>query len=506
MTMDIQEVILEILDKGCADGCIQDTRKIEGFETVDQLQVLGVLKSLESKEIVKYETIEQEILTLTSEGEEILENGSHEVRLFNIIPAQGMEGLEISKVSEILGASVGKIGQGKAFQNKWIKKTADNKLERVVDAVTDETQKALALISSGSIGDGGAGVALDAKMIKELKRRKLIVGVKKQTYKVFKGQKYSRQVKQEATDLTYEMLQSGSWKDSEFKKFNFNSKGIPSAGGSIHPLLKVMEEFQQIFFEMGFEEMKTDKYVETSFWNFDSLYIPQQHPARESQDTFFIKDPQHAKSLPDFQNLVQQVHEIGGFGSIGYRYPWSKTESQKLVLRTHTTAVSAYMLHKLSKSGRKLPMKLFSIDRVFRNESVDATHLAEFHQVEGVIADKSISLGTLITFMDVFFGKMGIKKLKFKPAYNPYTEPSLEVFSWHEGFQKWVEIGNSGIFRPEMVRALGLEPGVQVIGFGLSLERPTMIKYGINNIRSLVGHKVDINMVKSNPFCRLDKN
>jgi len=168
------------------------------------------------------------------------------------------------------------------------------------------------------------------------------------------------------------------------------------------------------------------------------------------------------------------VHQSGKYGSIGYRYPFKEDESLRLVLRTHTTAISTYILHKLAANPR--PARYFSIDRVFRNESVDATHLAEFHQVEGVIADFGLTLGGLIGFMEVFFAKMGIHKLRFKPAYNPYTEPSMEIFGFHEGLDKWVEIGNSGMFRPEMLEPMGLPKDMRVYGWGLSLERPTMIK------------------------------
>ena len=242
--------------------------------------------------------------------------------------------------------------------------------------------------------------------------------------------------------------------------------------------------------------------METGFWNFDALFVPQQHPARDQQDTFFISDPpkadkprglQHQQQhLPttalaqepeserksqdyeEYWNNVKETHENGKYGSVGYRYPWKEDESLRLVLRTHTTATSSYMLRQLAANPR--PARYFSIDRVFRNESVDATHLAEFHQVEGVIADWNLSLGGLIGFMEVFFGKMGIHQLRFKPAYNPYTEPSLEIFSYHAGLHKWVEIGNSGMFRPEMLEPMGLPKDMRVYGWGLSLERPTMIK------------------------------
>jgi len=180
-------------------------------------------------------------------------------------------------------------------------------------------------------------------------------------------------------------------------------------------------------------------------------------------------------------------------------------EARKNLLRTHTTAVSARMLYECAQKDTFVPQKLFSIDKVFRNETLDNTHLAEFHQIEGVVCDYGITLGHCIGVINTFFTKLGIQKLRFKPAYNPYTEPSMEIFSYHEGLQKWLEIGNSGMFRPEMLQPMGLPEGVNCIGFGLSIERPTMIKYKIDNIRDLVGHKVDLDMVKKNPLCRIVK-
>merc|ERR1711865_81718 len=146
--------------------------------------------------------------------------------------------------------------------------------------------------------------------------------------------------------------------------------------------------------------------------------------------------------------------------------------------------------------------KFFSIDRVFRNEALDATHLAEFHQVEFMMMDFNLSLGDLIGLLNDFFTRaLGMSNLRFKPTYNPYTEPSMEIFAWHDGLGKWVEIGNSGVFRPEMLLPMGFPENVRVIAGGLSLERPTMIKYGYKNIRDLFGHRVNLQMIRENPIC-----
>lgn len=257
--------------------------------------------------------------------------------------------------------------------------------------------------------------------------------------------------------------------------------------------------------EMGFEEMPTNKWVESSFWNFDALFQPQSHPARDAHDTFFIKSPGITNSVPeDYYETVKSTHENGGgFGSIGYGCNFKREEATKNLLRTHTTAISAQMLYKLAKQeGGFTPKKYFSIDRVFRNEAMDATHLCEFHQVEGLVADRNLTLGHLIGTIRTFFEKIGITQLRFKPAYNPYTEPSMEIFGYHPELKKWTEIGNSGMFRPEMLLPMGLPPDVRVIAWGLSLERPTMIKYRIENIRDLFGHKADLPKQRNAPIAR----
>lgn len=465
----------------------------EAFPSIPSVTIKSALDRLASRQMVEYDTVEREIAALTKEGEEIANNGSHEAKVFEAVVA-ALDGLKIGDLPGIVGKDNAKVGQGNAFKRGWIKK--DGVLLRAnTETIVDETREQLLTVQRTE-------TLADQKALSDLKRRKLVSFQKVINFKISKGPKYAPEFVKEETDLTVEMLTNGSWKTAKLKPYNFKAKGAPTPSGAFHPLNKVRQEFRSIFFEMGFEEMPTNRFVETGFWNFDALFVPQQHPARDLQDTFYISDP--AKADPpredpendphrpkyvqpasstttqkplDYKQYwedVREVHENGKYGSVGYRYPWNADESLRLVLRTHTTSVSTYMLHKLAANPR--PARYFSIDRVFRNEAVDATHLAEFHQIEGVIADFGLTLGGLIGFMEVFFAKMGIHQLRFKPAYNPYTEPSMEIFGYHEGLGKWVEIGNSGMFRPEMLEPMGLPKNMQVYGFGLSLERPTMIK------------------------------
>lgn len=491
---DFQVNILKIVDKY---GEVKNTLETPELKDIDANVLHSNLTSLWSKELINFSKIEIEKWDLTHEAQEFLSKGSHEMRLLQEV-ISSMDGLKISDVNSKLG-SVGKLGQGKAFKNGWIAKDGDKLIKKIDDTPKDEAVEQLKTIQEkGSLDN--------KKDIAELKKRKLITLNKIVGYNITKTDKFSVEIVNLETDITSDMIINNSWSDLKFKPYNFNSEGVYPQSGALHPLNKVREEFRQIFFSMGFIEMPSNQYVDSGFWNFDALYVPQQHPARDLQDTFYLKDPKVGNKPEDdlFWENVKQAHEGGKYGSIGYRYPWKEDESLRMVLRTHTTAISAQMLKKLAADPK--PVRFFSIDRVFRNEAVDATHLAEFHQVEGVLADYDTTLGDLIGFMEDFFAKMGVHGLRFKAAYNPYTEPSMEIFAYHKTLKKWVEIGNSGMFRPEMLEAMGLPKNLRVLGWGLSLERPTMIKYNISNIRELLGHKVALDMIETNPAARLDED
>lgn len=483
-----EEAILGHLEK---NDEISDSGDFASQSGIDHNEIVNVIKSLHGFRLVDAQDIKREKWVLTDEGKLYAAAGSPEVQLFLAVPPEGISREELQRKVD---PSVYKIGCSQAIKNKWLE-IGKQQVSRKVQQVEDTAKDLLTRVQNEE--------ALSQADIDALKRRKLIAPQTWKGYSVRKGPNYAPKRKKVATDLTRENLQRGDWKELEFKEYNFNAKGQPAEGGHLHPLLKVRRQLQMIFLQMGFEEMPTNNFVESSFWNFDALFQPQQHPARDSHDTFFLQAPSTTKMLPeDYVERVKHVHEHGGYGSRGYGYDWKREEANKNLLRTHTTAVSSRMLYLLAQKPFA-PKKYYSIDRVFRNEAVDRTHLAEFHQIEGLVCDRGLTLGDLIGVLQDFFSRLGMSQLRFKPAYNPYTEPSMEIFSYHEGLKKWVEIGNSGMFRPEMLLPMGLPEDVRVIAWGLSLERPTMILYGVDNIRDLFGHKVDLGLIKRNPICRL---
>lgn len=496
-TVDLEALILSTLQ---SKGEISDSWSFAVDVGVDHQSLIGTLKSLLVDAYVVDEPLSSTFWVLTDEGSDIASNGSPEYQVFNAVRDSG---ISMAELQNLVGDSISKIGLGPCMKSKWLKKDGD-KILRVVSEVKDESAEILKAIASGS-------TSISEDELKNLKRRKLVQQVTRKSYKITKGAEFQPKRVRKMADITKEMLGNkdemtpGShWSELTFKPVNLKAMGAPVLGGNFHPLLKVRAEFRRILMNMGFEEMPTNKWVESSFWNFDALFQPQSHPARDAHDTFFMKDPAVANSVPeDYYNIVKETHENGGFGSIGYGCVFKREETMKNLLRTHTTAISAQMLYRLAhQEGGFTPKKYFSIDRVFRNEAMDATHLCEFHQVEGMVADRDLTLGHLIGIIRTFFEAIGITQLRFKPAYNPYTEPSMEIFGYHPDLKKWTEIGNSGMFRPEMLRPMGLPPDVRVIAWGLSLERPTMIKYRIENIRDLFGHKADLPRQRNTPIAR----
>uniref|UniRef100_A0AAY5KX35 Phenylalanine--tRNA ligase alpha subunit n=1 Tax=Esox lucius TaxID=8010 RepID=A0AAY5KX35_ESOLU len=465
------ETLLRCVEK--ADGGL-DSQDVATSLGVDHQAIVGAVKSLQALgDVISAEQRSSKHWELTGEGCEIAEQGSHEARVFSSIPDEGMPQGQLMKLA------FGKVGFSKAMSNKWIRLDKGHeggpRVFRTVENIEDSVRDKLLVVQKGQSSQ------LEEKEKSELKKRKLLSEVTVKSYWITKGSLFSTTITKQETELTPEMIASGSWKEKKFKPYNFEAMGVAPDCGHLHPLMKVPAN---------------------PVLSVKQIMMLQ---ARDQHDTFFLSDPAQAHEFPlDYLERVRKVHSEGGFGSQGYKYDWKIEEAQKNILRTHTTAVSARMLYKLAQKEKFTPVKYFSIDRVFRNETLDATHLAEFHQIEGVVADYGLTLGDLMGILHQFFTKLGITKLRFKPAYNPYTEPSMEVFSYHEGLKKWVEVGNSGVFRPEMLLPMGLPEGVTVIAWGLSLERPTMIKYGINNIRELVGHKVNLQMVYDSPVCRLD--
>ncbi len=284
-------------------------------------------------------------------------------------------------------------------------------------------------------------------------------------------------------EVTSEMLLSRSWQGKEFRGYDLNAPVEKTYTAYMHPLTSLIQKIRRIFLEMGFTEMP-GHYIEYTGWNMDALFIPQDHPAREMQDTFYLKsDAKPEFEHPEILTAVARAHEKGVKSYRGWGYKFSMEEAHRLVLRTHTTVSTIRSLYE----NPEPPVAVFSVERVFRHESVDWKHLAELHQVEGAVYAKDANLSTLKGLMRHFYHELGFDDLDFIPSYYPYTEPSMDVVATFNG--KEIELGGSGIFRPEVTLPAGLK--YPVMAWGLGLERLAMFLYDLKDIRDIYNSDIE---------------
>ncbi|MEK6985756.1 MAG: phenylalanine--tRNA ligase subunit alpha [Candidatus Thermoplasmatota archaeon] len=277
---------------------------------------------------------------------------------------------------------------------------------------------------------------------------------------------------------------------TRLRPFDFGVPVAVPAPGKPHPLTHIITEIRQIFWGMGFTEIAGD-YVESAHWNMDALFIPQDHPARDMQDTFYLAEPASLTVSKADLERVAAVHQTGGAtGSTGWGGLFDDAVSQKALLRTHTTNTTIRHL----AAHPKEPVKAFGLGRVFRKETMDATHLPEFTQIEGIVTEPGATFDTLIGLCRHFFARMGFPEVRFRPAYFPYTEPSMEIDVFYNG--RWMELGGCGIFRPEVTKPLGVRDNVVAWGFGL--ERLAMMRLGLKDIRDL--YISDIEWLRTAPM------
>jgi phenylalanyl-tRNA synthetase alpha chain len=295
---------------------------------------------------------------------------------------------------------------------------------------------------------------------------------------------------EEAGTLTKEQITSGSWKNLRLRRYSLATLPKKVIPGKLHPYERLMDEMREILLDMGFTEL-SGGLVQSAFWNFDALFQPQDHPAREMQDTFYLDE---REPLPPGYEQVKAAHENGGgTGSTGWGGTWSGAKAEQCVLRTHTTLLSIQHL----AANPKPPVKAFCIGRVYRREAIDPTHLPEFEQLEGIVMDEGVNFTHLLGYLSEFYHRMGFPGVRFRPGYFPYTEPSVEPEVYVEGLG-WVELGGAGIFREEVTRPWGIE--YPVLAWGLGISRVAMLTLGLKDLRQL--YRSDLAWLRESPVRR----
>ncbi|XRP97522.1 phenylalanine--tRNA ligase subunit alpha [Methanocaldococcus sp. 16A] len=456
-----------------------DLNELEKF--MPKEKILRVSLWLKGKDLVETEEKVKKIVKL------IKEDDFPERKIAKYLKQQNTNEVEIKKLKDILPKEEINAALG-AIKRKGIAKIEKGKI--IFDNLDykDVEEEILQKIKENKYLNNFNEE--EKKIIEILKKRGYVDFDEEKEIKIRlteKGKEFIKkliEIEEEITQLTRDIIISGKWKKAYIRPYDVKVPTKPIYPAKVHPLTRIIREVKEILLAMGFKEIKSP-IVETEFWNFDMLFEPQDHPAREMQDTFFLKYPKVGNIPEDLLPKVKEVHERC------WKYKFDENISRRLILRTHTTASSIRYLASLSEDEKEKPHKVFCIDRVFRNEAIDYKHLPEFYQCEGIIMDDNVNFNNLIGVLKEFLNRLGFEKVRFRPAYFPFTEPSLEAEVYLEG-KGWLEILGAGIFRPEVLEPIGIKK--PVLAWGIGFSRLAMLRFGLTDIRDL--HKNDLDWLK----------
>jgi phenylalanyl-tRNA synthetase alpha chain len=477
----------------------RDTATTEELSTLTGLSKDAVEKACawaETKEVVSFREDVSRSFNLTEEGRAYAEDGLPERRLLEKV-AQGRN--EIAQLREELpDLSIALVW---VRRNGWADITngklslTENGVKSLSTVTTDE--RTISLLGDSTIDESGIPEELVPRIEVMIKRGLVNAPEKVERWVDLTG--FGREViphvvhiqhRSVITQLTPEILQNGSWRGASFQAYDVNLPSPSVYPGKRHFISQVIDYIRRFWVELGFKEMKGE-YLELSFWNFDALFQPQDHPARDLADTFYMKTPYKGR-LPDSElvSRVKETHENGWTtGSTGWQYRWDPEVARRNCLRTHTTSLSVNQIAKLTPDD--LPAKFFSVGRVFRNETIDWNHLAEFYQTDGIVVGEGVTFRNMQGYLKAYLEGLGLRKFRFRPGYFPYTEMSMEAEVWIEEKGEWMELFGAGMFRPEVVKPL-MGVDVPVLAWGPGFDRLVMQSYGINSIRQLYGNDLGI--------------
>jgi len=493
-----EQKTLLALEKIGGRGSVKGIMEISGLA---HAAAMRAALSLKTRKLTKIHEEQRTTLALSKEGKHHARKGLPERRLIQAVAELGGEatveeatrkaGLERKFLTIALGwlrrkgwATVKKrflklSKKPEVGKDEKLLQLLDEEGPQTVENLSGELQDAVSTLKSRGL------VEIDRETLRELELTDAGWELVKKGIKIV----------EEISQLTPELIMTGKWRKVKLRHFNVTAPGSPVYPGKIHPLQQMIQRVKEAFLEMGFTEIR-GPIVETAFWNFDALFQPQDHPAREMMDTFYLAQPRKG-GLPERSvvDAVAKTHKNGWItGSRGWEYSWSHEEAKRLILRTHTTSVTIRYL----ADHKEPPVKVFSVDRAYRNEKVDYKHIPEFHQIEGIVMDRGVTLRDLMGTLKEFYLKLGLRKVQFWPGYFPYTEPSVQATAYVPELKSWIELCGMGIFRPEVLAPLKIK--YPVLAWGGGLERLALLKFGIDDIRFL--YKNDLGWIRRTPLCQ----
>ena len=456
---DIEKKIINSLK----ENSIQTPETLENSTHLSPDQIRRGIEWLKLKDLAIVDEAKSSVISLGKNGLDSFEKGLPERRLLNLIKNGPKKLSEIQKeLGFVFGPAI-----GLCRKNNWIETSSDQIILKTTPSELPG-EKSLKLIGNNKLPKE----QIDKTDLSELSKRPDFV-----IEDIIKNKKISLTTSAKSLDVS---TISGAI-DVEAE--------VPEVFvARTHPLKDTIDEIREIFVTLGFSEILGNM-TQSSFWNFDALFTPQDHPARELQDTFFL-DGISAKKIAN----SEQIKKVSDSHKKNWRYQWDINEAQKMVLRTHTTCVTIKHL----AENKPDEARIFSLGRVFRNEKVSYKHLVEFNQIEGIVVGKDANLRNLMGIQREFYKRIGITKIKFWPTFFPYTEPSLQTMVYNEKLGKWIELFGMGIFRPEVTKPLGITK--PVLAWGGGIERIAMLKYDLDDVREFYNN--NLGWLRSNTKCQ----
>jgi phenylalanyl-tRNA synthetase alpha chain len=408
--------------------CLSDARRALEVSELAECTGLGLssvmsyLEGLNQKGLVRLSAEDEDYLVLTDEGIRYAKEGLPEKRIARRALDFGGR-VALQEVKKIVGISDEEL----RIALGWIRRkglgevvTVDG--ERVIEVrrvpAEDPVEEVLKRLASGGkvrVKDLSQEVLLELKtrrLASIVQQRRRLAAITEDGLEALSRAQWIRVV----GALTADLIKSGEWRSVYLKPYDISAEPPRVYPARKHFYVEFLDRVRRILLEMGFVEAE-GPYVETEFWNFDVLFQAQDHPAREIHDCFVLLEPSTGR-LPhkELVEAVKRVHEAK------WGYPWSEERASRLILRSHTTAVSARFLAKRPRP----PAKMFCVSKVFRPDVIDATHFIEFTQVDGIYGDEGVNLRTLLGVLRDFAQRLGFEEVKFRPSYFPFTEPSVE--------------------------------------------------------------------------------
>jgi phenylalanyl-tRNA synthetase alpha chain len=443
--------------------------------------VRGSLQRLKSKGLANEEEERTEHPTLTRRGEETAARGLPERRLLRLLE-EHPEGIEPSALAsagfddEERSAAIGRL--------RRLGRLAVGMPLRLAASEAGASERTPEEVALAAVGEGTR--PSDEAAFQSLRKRGLAT-LEVETVRRWRASSEGRSLPiaepdvEQVGPLTADLLASGAWRSVAFRPYDVRA-AVPYVGGARpHPYEAWLREFEEILVGLGFQQAE-GPVLETEFWNADVLFMPQEHPARSIHDVLSVRGPAGPAPPEALLERVVAAHEGRPLApgeaplSTGWRYPYDREMARRPVLRSQTTAVSARFL----ASHPHPPFRAYCLDRNLRRDALDASHHVEFHQCEGVLGGEGTTLRHLVGMFRALAKAIGIDEVRIRPSYFPFTEPSIEGYVKHPTLG-WIEVLPGGMFRPEVLRPLGID--VPVAAWGIGVGRLAMVGLGVSDIR-----------------------